>query len=202
MSGSADDPDRRRFVIETFDKYERQLTAYALRFFGGRRGDLHAARDVVQFTFLKLCQQEPQSLEGKLLPWLYTVCRNRSLDEISSRGRSSQLDEGAAQQLNSSDTDPAVEMERQEFLRRLPELFGCLAKNEREALELWSHGFKPLEIAEILDRSSGSIRVALHRAIQKLRQHPEVLIWLERATGHVQSIASVQTNSPLVEKQS
>lgn len=190
---------RRRFVVETFEKYERQLTAYALRFFGGRQGDLHAARDVVQFTFLKLCQQEPRSLDGKLLPWLYTVCRNRSLDELSSRGRRSQFEDGEADGLDVKAADPATVMERDEFLRRLPQLFGCLAKNEREVLDLWSHGFEPLEIAQILERSSGSVRVALHRAIRKLRQHPEVLIWLERATGQCTEHCHVSNDSSFAE---
>ncbi len=177
-------PDiRKRFVIETFEKYERQLTAYALRFFGGRNGDLHAARDIVQFTFLKLCQQEPRSLEGKLLPWLYTVCRNRALDEISSKGKRSQLNPVAATKLNSSEPDPATQFELDDFLRRLPQLLGCLAQTEREVTELWSQGLKPAQVAEVLDKTPGSVRVALHRAIKKLRQHPEVLVWLERATG-------------------
>lgn len=182
-SGPPDCENQQRFVVQAFDTYERQLTAYALRFFGGRDGDLHAARDAVQFTFLKLCQQQPHSLDGKLLPWLYTVCRNRIFDEMSKSGRRKQLGETEAAHIGSSEPDPASQLELDEFLSRLPQLCGCLADNEREAIELWSHGLSAAEIAEALGKAPGAVRVAIHRAIKKLRQHPEIQIWLERATG-------------------
>lgn len=177
------DPQTQQFVIEAFDAHERKLTAYALRFFGGRNGDLHSARDAVQFTFLKLCQQEPHSLEGKLLPWLYTVCRNRILDEMSKNGRRQPLNDLDAVALDSKEPDPAKQFELDDLLRRIPQLFGCLADNEREAIELWSHGLKASEIAEVIGKAPGTVRVAIHRAIKKLRQHPEIQNWLERATG-------------------
>lgn len=80
--GCTDDA-RRKFVLTAFDRYEQRLTAYALRL---RNGDIHAARDAVQQTFLKLCQQAPEAVENKLAAWLYTVCRNRIFDEKSSAG--------------------------------------------------------------------------------------------------------------------
>jgi RNA polymerase sigma-70 factor (ECF subfamily) len=34
----------------------------------------------VQDTFLKLWQTDPDTVNGRLAPWLYTVCRNRAVD--------------------------------------------------------------------------------------------------------------------------
>jgi len=174
---------RKRFVMEAFERYERQLTAYALRFYGGPGGNLHAARDAVQFTFLKLCQQPPDKISDKLAPWLYTVCRNRIFDELKANKKRPQLSEERATQIDSSLPDPASQLEIDDFLDRLPQLLDGLTKAEKEVIELCSSGLKPAEIAEVIDKRPGNVRVTLHRAIKKLQQHPEVSHWLERATG-------------------
>ena len=177
---------RKRFVMQAFERYERQLTAYALRFLGGPGGNLHAARDAVQFTFLKLCQQSPDNVADKLAPWLYTVCRNRIFDELKANKKRSQLGEDRATKIDSSFPDPAKQLEIDDFLERLPKLLDGLTKTEKETIELWSSGLKPSEIAEVIDRKAGTVRVTLHRAIKKLQQHPEVSHWLERATGQAE----------------
>lgn len=174
---------RKQFVIEAFDRYERQLTAYALRILGGSSGNLHAARDAVQFTFLKLCQQSPIKIADKIAPWLYTVCRNRVIDELRTRKKQPQLDGIPQDRIDSSITDPSEQMEIDDFLDRLPDLLRTLSDKEREAIELWAQGLKPSEIAAVIDKPAGNVRVSLHRGIKKLQQHPEVSQWLERATG-------------------
>ena len=183
----SESPSRKQFVMQAFDRYERQLTAYALRFYGGRDGNLHAARDAVQFTFMKLCQQSPDKVADKLAPWLYTVCRNRVFDDLRSSQKRSQLSEEWATRIDSSSPDPATQLEIDDFLERLPQLLEGLSAGEKEVLELWSQGLKPIEIAEVIDKPAGSIRVSLHRGIKKLQKHPEVSHWLERATGQAET---------------
>lgn len=177
---------RKRFVMEAFERYERQLTAYALRFFGGPGGNLHAARDVVQFTFLKLCQQSPDKIADRLAPWLYTVCRNRIFDELKADKKRPQLSEDRATSIDSLSPDPAKQLEIDDFLERLPDLLDGLTKTEKEVIELWSSGLQPAEIAEVVAKRPGTVRVTLHRGIKKLQQHPEVSHWLERATGQAE----------------
>ncbi len=191
------DPDavkrsRKQFVMQAFDRYERQLTAYALRLFGGRDGNMAAARDVVQFTFMKLCQQDLDKVQDRLAPWLYTVCRNRVFDEMKSNSKRPQLSSELATQIHSGSQDPLSKLEIDDFLQRLPVLLEALSTKEQEVIELWSQGLKPGEIAEVLDRPSGNIRVTLHRGIKKLQKHPEVSHWLERATGHEETCQSAR----------
>lgn len=174
---------RKQFVMDAFDRHERKLTAYAHRLYGGRDGNMAAARDAVQFTFLKLCQQSPERIAERLAPWLYTVCRNRIFDELKSRKKRPQLGEERATQIYSDSLDPLSQLEIDDFLQRLPRLLGGLSGKEREVIELWSQGLKPKEIAEVIDKPPGNVRVTLHRGIKKLQKHPEVSPWLERATG-------------------
>ena len=172
---------RKQFLLSALDRYERPLTAYALRLTGG---DLHRSRDAVQHAYMQLCKQPVEEVKPKLAPWLYTVCRNQILDEHKSsfRQKSSPVDFDAIDQ---NATDPADDLEIDDFLQSLKGLFCCLNQSEREAIELWSQGFDSKEIGDILNKKPSTVRVNLHRAIKRLRQHPQVTKWLERATGQV-----------------
>src|SRR4029453_12254413 len=63
------------------DRYERPLVRYAWSILG----DLEAARDVVQETFIRLCRSELGVASGEGVcrhteAWLFTVTRNLSID--------------------------------------------------------------------------------------------------------------------------
>jgi RNA polymerase sigma-70 factor (ECF subfamily) len=70
--------DRREWVLAALDKYEGRLVRYARRLVGCE----DQARDVVQFVFLRLCDQSPEEIGERLAQWLYTVCHNRALDML------------------------------------------------------------------------------------------------------------------------
>ena len=180
------EPGAREFVLQAFDRYERELTAYALKYYGGSHGNLEAARDAVQFTFLKLCQQSPAAVVHKLAPWLYTVCRNRILDDLAKQNKHRFVSDIGGCQMDGG-MDPAAECQRNELLERMPGVVASLPESEREVVELWSEGFKPKEIAEVLCRPPGRVRVQLHRAIQTMKRNPKIQPWLERATSHSES---------------
>ena len=56
--------------------YESALIGYASTILN----DIDLARDVVQDTFVRLCQQDVGKVRDNLKSWLFTVCRNRALD--------------------------------------------------------------------------------------------------------------------------
>ena len=66
--------------------YESALVGYAYTILH----DVDLARDAVQDTFLKLYQQNPGKVDSTgLKAWLFTVCRNRCLDMLRKRKRTS-----------------------------------------------------------------------------------------------------------------
>jgi RNA polymerase sigma-70 factor (ECF subfamily) len=79
----SDRPNRREWVLAALQQYEGRLLRYAQRL----TGDLDQSRDVVQFVFLRLCDESPAAIEKRLAQWLYTVCRNRALDILRANGR-------------------------------------------------------------------------------------------------------------------
>jgi len=100
--------DRRGWVLSVLDEHEARLTRYAARLVG----DEHAARDVVQHAFLRLCDQSPSDIDDRVAQWLFTVCRNRAVDVLRSRGRTTSLDRLDAHAGISTEPDPAVAVER------------------------------------------------------------------------------------------
>lgn len=160
-------PSKRDYVLLALEKHERHLTRYAARMLGG---DVDRAADVVQFALMKLCEQDSPKPAGQLKAWLYTVCRNRVIDLIRKNGRVSSL-EPAVMDLSTGMFDsPQLDAERRESLSILHERISRLPDKDREVIDLWSHGFKHREIAEITGRKPTTVRVQLHRSIQSLKR--------------------------------
>lgn len=165
-----DQAAQRRWVNAAIDEYESPLLRYALRF----AADEHAARDLVQFVFLKLCDQSPAELDGRLRPWLYAVCRNRARELGRKERRMETLTPAAETTQVGHEPSPYEAAERHDAEECLQQAINDLPPELQEVLDLWSNGLCYREISDIVDREPGHIRVQVHRAIQKLRQHPKV----------------------------
>jgi DNA-directed RNA polymerase specialized sigma24 family protein len=74
---------RRQWVLAALDRYEASLVRYAV----GLLGDGDSAREAVQHAFLQLCEQAPEKLRRREAPWLFRVCRNKAMDMIRLRRR-------------------------------------------------------------------------------------------------------------------
>jgi RNA polymerase sigma factor (sigma-70 family) len=178
-------PNRREWVLAALEQYEPRLLRNAQRLLG----DEGHARDVVQFVFLRLCDESPAAIDKRLAQWLYTVCRNRALDVLRANGREgvAALDSAVAVgraanhgspasiiEPPSREIDPADSAERSELHACLRLLVERLPASQREAIDLWAEGFSYVEISRIVDRHEGHIRVLVHRGLKTLREHPQV----------------------------
>lgn len=192
--------DRKQFALSALDEFERPLTRYAIRMYGTSAADsVEAARDAVQHTFLKLIQQDPVELAGKVGPWLYQVCRNRIIDQLRASRKTDfatvgwQADSLGAESVIASKADqrsgPMELAADKEILQRLQMLIGQMSGSDREVIELWSQGLSHQEVSKVLGKSPATVRVGLHRALNRLKQHPQVKNWLE----HWQERATCQS---------
>jgi len=170
------------WVMEAVDLYELPLLRYARRLVD----DLDLAADAVQHTFLKLCEESQDRLDGRVAPWLFRVCRNRALDHLRHSGREQPLLDadaagGATQRPSAAAAvpdgraaDPAMAAERADLAGRLRELLADLPAPQRETIDLWCEGMTYRQIAEITGRQEGHVRVLAHRGLSALRGHPLV----------------------------
>ena len=103
-------PDRVTWIRSVLERHEGPLTRYAARI----TGDVELAREVVQETFLRLCDQPHLELQDHTAEWLFTVCRNRALDVRKKEQRMKRLSEARAATWESPDPPPPRAAESRE----------------------------------------------------------------------------------------
>ena len=171
------DQDSPTWIESAIETYESPLLRYAQQFVG----DIETARDVVQDTFLQLCRKPDEELRPRLAQWLYTVCRNRSIDIIRKEKRMKRTaDQGTAESdpVSNSVTDPADQQpgprdaaELAEDRTGLLQQINKLPERQQEVLRLKFHGgLSYKEIANVMGLTSTNVGFILHTAISKLRQ--------------------------------
>ncbi|MEE2641833.1 MAG: sigma-70 family RNA polymerase sigma factor [Planctomycetota bacterium] len=176
MTTESNDENHHQWVMETLQHYERKLLRYAKRLLGG---DEDGAQDIVQHAFLKLCQQDRNEIGGRVAPWLYLVCRNKVLDQMRKQKRMESTGEERERAIVGRETDPGQSAEKQDLASQLQKIVGQLPDNQREVIDLWSHGLQYSEIASVIKKNESTVRVQVHRAIQKLKKNPAISRWLD-----------------------
>ena len=177
MAGNSMDSSQREWVLSILEQYEARLVRYAQRL----TGDEHAALDIVQHAFLKLCDQPPDEFRHGVGAWLYAVCRNRAIDQQRKERRMESY--GDVQELArpSFDLGPAERCEALDVGQQLRVAVQSLKSDQQEVVDLWSEGFSYREISRITSRNESTIRVQVHRALKQIREHPIVRQLLEAA---------------------
>ena len=154
------------WIRSAVDRFEGSLTLYASRILG----DPDAARDAVQETFLRLCSQARDDIDGRLAEWLFTVCRNRALDVLRKEGRMSQLGDEMVQSRASAEPGPAEVVERREATAQILGLLEALPPGQREVIRLkFQNGFSYQEISRISGYSVGNVGYLIHVGLKTIR---------------------------------
>ena len=154
------------WINTVVQQYERPLVRYAAQILG----DLERGRDVAQDTFLRLCKQDREQLDGHLVEWLYTVCRNRALDVRRKESRMKSMTAEQTSVQESRNMDQAAVAEQQDTTTRVLEFVDRLTENQREVVRLkFQHGLSYKEIAAVTELSVTNVGYLIHTAIKRLR---------------------------------
>jgi len=155
------------WVEAALARYEAPLIRYAARV----THDVELARDVVQDTFLRLCQAERASVDGHLAPWLYRVCRNRALDVMKKERRMEPMDSAVAETRPSPDPDPRHSAERDETQARVRDEIDHLPEKQQEVFRLkFQEQLSYKEISEVTGYPVNNVRYLLHRSLNTMRE--------------------------------
>lgn len=158
----------RQDIANHFDQHAGALFGY-LRHMGLAEAD---AYDVLQTTFLKLIESGPAQLQTPKA-WLYAVGRRAAIDRLRRRVEAPLPDdEGPAAP---DDGDALDSLLRDEQNAELWRAFSRLPAEDQELLRL--HILDSMdyeELALVLQRSPGALRVALFRARARLRRELNV----------------------------
>ncbi len=159
--------------------FRRIVDAHSPRLLAAARpfaADADEAHDLVQRTWHRAYQRRrAYSGSGTLLGWLYAVCRNECLGEARSRETRERWEQRAA--AARATTDPHQELERIELHRSIWRALMELPARERDVVilrMLEQHSTR--ETARLLGCAEGTVKAALHHALQKLKGPMEVWV--------------------------
>ena len=156
---------RQQWVRQALEQYEGRLMRYATRLMG----DSERAKDVVQDTFLRLCQAEPKEIEGHLVQWLFTVCRNRALDIRRKEQRMTPMQTDAV--AGHSAAAASEQFETKQQASQLLSLLGGLPENQQEVLRLkFQSDLSYADIAKVTGLTPTNVGYLIHVGIKQLRQ--------------------------------
>lgn len=158
---------REQFVERALAEYESPLVGYAYGFVH----DVERARDIVQDTFIRLCQQDVAKVKDGLKTWLFTVCRNRALDVLRKDSRLTELDEKVLLSKESETLPPDRSLDQAERLDQVMRYLGRLPENQQTVILMkFRDGCSYQEISESTGLSSGNVGFLIHTGLKRLRE--------------------------------
>ncbi|QOV91602.1 RNA polymerase sigma factor [Humisphaera borealis] len=171
--GVARESDRRvEWVRSAVALHERPLTQYAVHLLAG---DLERARDLVQEAFLRLCDQDQDAIEGHVVEWLYTVCRNLAIDVKRKERRMRLITDEQQDSFAATYESPTDAAEREDSFGRVTEVIQNLPPRQQEIVRLkFQHGMSYKEIGKVMNLTATNVGFILHTAIKSLREHLDV----------------------------
>lgn len=151
-------------LVDLLNRYEQPLYHFLLVLLGDR----DVALECTQETFVRAYEnlQHSKTVNGQ---WLYTVARNRAMDEFRHRQRI--LPNTRAPVSEMALVLPADSIAMSEETVAVRHILDQLSLDEREILYLHVFDrFKTAEIASMLGVRDGAVRMRLLRARQHFRQ--------------------------------
>lgn len=161
---------------ELVHRYRREVLQWSVEL----TGNLEDAEDLAQEVFVKAHQAMDRFRgESKWSTWLFRIARNTYLDRLKTarhkmRVLENPMPETGRQQLQLETRRPLDNPERHmttsALQKDIESAIGNLSELQKEVFVLRHyHGFKFREISDILQRSEGTVKKTLFRAIQNLR---------------------------------
>ena len=123
------------------------------------------AEDIVQETLLAIHLKRHTWREDEpLAPWIRAIARNKLVDALRRRGRSSNVPID-----DFTETLPAPEEERRLSSMEADKVLGMINGRSREVVQAMAvEGLSTREAAARLGLTEGAVRVALHRGLTSL----------------------------------
>ena len=158
------------FYADLYQRHAPGLFAYVYRQTASRED----AEDIVLDVFLMVLRQQDFATfdEQKQVAWLWTITRNKVVDRFrkSARQQHVPIDRLADTLFEDDELSPEREHQKREESTQLHRAIKALPEEQQEVLQLrFGCGLRCTEIAPVLDKSEGAVRMLLYRSIQTLR---------------------------------
>lgn len=144
-----------------------------LRYFRGKR--MAEPDDLAQNVWLEVASSLPrfEGDEHDFRRWLFTIAARRRIDDIRASKRRQEIERQRFTTAEPPDTES--EAERTMSLDRAIALVRSLPDDQAEAVLLRIVAdLSVAEVASIMDRREGNVRVLVHRGLKRLGEHATV----------------------------
>ena len=157
---------------DAFAALYAELAPRVLRYLRYRVADPDRAEELMQETFVKAVEGLPRYRTRDRVPfaaWIFRIARNTMVDDH--RAARPTLDLDAVSGIASSADGPAEVAEADLEREALGRALDLLHPSQRDVLVYrFFAGLRPAEVASLMSRSDGAVRVLQHRALAALRQ--------------------------------
>jgi RNA polymerase sigma-70 factor, ECF subfamily len=158
---------------ELYDRFRDRVARFAT----GRLGDPEKAEDVTSETFEGVLRGLPGYRPGTdFEAWLFTIAHRRVADHFRRRARRREVDLDEARQAATAagPEDAVLAAERR---AEVAGAFRRLRPDQQEVLALRVlGGLTAAQVAKVVGKSEGAVRVAQHRALLDLREQMGVTV--------------------------
>ena len=152
-----------------YDQYEVRIYTYIYR----RIGDQTLAEDLTGQVFLKMLEaiRNRKAWHSSFSGWLYRIAHNVVIDFYRQRDHQQHVSLEDKLALPALDDDPVEATELKLDVERLRNAMGRLTSEQAEVLSLrFLEGYSISEVAEMMNKTEGSIKALQYRAVASLRQ--------------------------------
>lgn len=159
-----------------FEALYRKYVAQVYSFAYYELRDQHAAEDVTATVFMRALAGLPRFRERVEAPdssfrvWLFQIARHALANERRHIRRHPQAPLDAALELPARDDVPATVTSRDELLRAWRAIEELPAERRQAVTLRLVHEMSAADIAAVLGRSEGAVRVLVHRALRSVAQ--------------------------------
>jgi len=156
---------------QLYDRHSRAVYGLVLRILQ----QAGTAEEVVQDVFLQLWRNAAQydSSRGPLVPWLFTLARNRALDTLRLKSERQRRREDQTEEFPSVVSAPEYEKQLDEKRRaeKVRALMASLNPQQKKAIELaYFEGLSHSEIATSLKEPLGTVKSWIRNGLLRLKE--------------------------------
>lgn len=153
---------------EALSQFYAEYTVRIYRYLFARVKHRELAEDLTSEVLIKILKNLSRLDPGKNInAWVFTIARNVLIDFYRKKNAQPKQGKGLEIELET----PETKLTRETLLRDIIKALQTLSDLEREVIELtYFAELKGKEIAKILRKSTGNIRIIRHRSIKKLKK--------------------------------
>ncbi len=155
-----------------YDQYKHKIFSY-LYYRSGRNKGL--AEDLTADVFLKALQKfSTYNPEKSFQAWIFAIAHNHLVDHFRKNRTTVNLDD--VENVVESSSDPKSSLSRRVATEEVEQLLQELSDEEKEILLMRYHQELSMkDIADTVERPEPTVRVIVHRAIEKMRKRYAVM---------------------------